>query len=474
MTTVFRGRALIDGPGAASLAAADVVVVDGLVQRIAPHGSVDPDALPSTATGSLPSLVELADDEVLLPGIVDTHVHINEPGRTEWEGFSTATAAAAAGGVTTLIDMPLNSVPPTLDPGALEIKRAAARGAARVDVGFWGGAVPENLGSLGALWDAGVFGFKCFLAPSGVPEFGHLDAAQLERALAEIAELGAVLIVHAEDPGVLDAHAHGGGPRFGDYLASRPDAAELSAIERVIDGVRRTGARAHILHLSSAAALPALRNARADGLPITVETCPHYLSFDAAGIPDGATQYKCAPPIRDAANREALWEALVNGDIDLVVTDHSPSTSELKFAGGGDFGQAWGGIAGLQLGFTAVWSGAAQRGIGLDRVSGWMSRATACFAGLDRAGRIAAGSDANLVAFAPDARRTVRAAELLHRNPVSAFDGAELRGAVRRTWLRGELVANDGAVDEARRARGRLLDRPGSAAVVSDADAVHR
>lgn len=462
MTTVFRGRALIDGPGAASFAAADVVIEGGLVRRVAPHGSLDPTTLEATATGNPPTLVELGDDEVLLPGVVDTHVHINEPGRTEWEGFATATAAAAAGGVTTVIDMPLNSLPPTLDPGALAIKRAAAIGVNRVDVGFWGGAVPENLGELGALWEAGVFGFKCFLAPSGVPEFGHLDDAQLERALAEIAELGAALIVHAEDPGVLDAHANHGGPRFADYLESRPDAAELTAIERVIAGVRRTGARAHILHLSSAAALPALRNARADGLPITVETCPHYLSFEAAGIPEGATQYKCAPPIRSAENREALWQALVDGDIDFVVTDHSPSTSELKFAGGGDFGLAWGGIAGLQLGFTAVWSGAAERGIGLDRVSSWMSRATARFAGLEGKGRIAPGADADLVAFAPDARRTVHAAELLHRNPVSAFDGAELRGAVRRSWLRGELVAADGAVDAGRGPRGRLLDRPGS------------
>jgi allantoinase len=386
------------------------------------------------------TVVTLADDEVLISGLVDTHVHINEPGRTEWEGFASATRAAAAGGVTTVIDMPLNSIPATTTVEALGIKRAVAAEKTLVDVGFWAGAVPENLGTLAALNEAGAFGFKAFLAPSGVDEFGHLDADQLERALEEIAQFNGLLIVHAEDPGVLDASANHGGTNYAQFVESRPDAAETTAIDRVIARVRRTGARAHILHLSSAAALPALRAARAEGLPITVETCPHYLSFSAEDIPDGATQFKCCPPIRDEVNRDLLWQALLDGDIDIIVTDHSPSTPELKFSHGGDFGLAWGGIAGLQLGLSAIWTEALRRGISLARVVEWMSAAPADFVGLEHKGRIEVGADADLVAFAPAAVFTVHAADLLHKNPVSAFDGRELTGVVRRTWLRGTEV----------------------------------
>ncbi|MDJ0335824.1 allantoinase AllB [Salinibacterium sp. G-O1] len=393
--------------------------------------------------------ITLAADEVLIPGLVDTHVHVNEPGRTEWEGFTSATIAAAAGGVTTIIDMPLNSIPATTTPAALEAKRAVAT--VSVDTGFWGGAVPDNLGSLKSLHDAGVFGFKAFLAPSGVDEFEHLDDEQLSRALDEIAALSSVLIVHAEDPTVLDAHANTGGASYHAFVESRPDEAETTAIERVIAGVRRSGARAHILHLSSAAALPALRSARAEGLPITVETCPHYLTIVEEAIPDGATQFKCCPPIRDATNRDALWQALTDGDIDIVVTDHSPSTAELKFAGDGDFGQAWGGIAGLQLGLSAVWTEASRRGIPLEKVVGWMSRGPADFVGLGRKGRLEVGADADLVAFAPDATFTVDAQQLLHKNPVSAYDGRALRGVVRRAWLRGAAIGSE--------PHGQLLSR---------------
>jgi allantoinase len=400
--------------------------------------------------------ISLADDEVLLPGIVDTHVHINEPGRTDWEGFASATRAAAAGGVTTVIDMPLNSIPATTTVDALEIKRAIAAEKAIIDVGFWGGAVPESLGTLKGMHDAGVFGFKAFLSPSGVDEFGHLDSDQLETALQEIAGFGGLLIVHAEDPTVLDAHANAGGTDYETFVESRPDESEITAIERVIAGVRRTGARAHILHLSSAEALSALRAARAEGLPITVETCPHYLSFNAEDIPDGATQFKCCPPIRSESNRDALWQALLDGDIDIIVTDHSPSTAELKFAHGGDFGLAWGGIAGLQLGLAAIWTEAHRRGIPLERVLGWMSTGTADFARLTRKGRIAVGTDADLLVFAPDATFTVQADELLHKNPVSAFDGRELRGVVRRTLLAGKPV--DTGADAT--PNGKLLTRP--------------
>ena len=428
MTTfdlVVRGAFVLIGD---NWRAAEVGITDGVIAAISA----------SPLDGA--EVITLADDEVLLPGIVDTHVHVNEPGRTEWEGFASATRAAAAGGVTTIIDMPLNSIPATTTLEALETKRAVAAEKAMVDVGFWGGAVPQNLGTLRRLHEAGVFGFKAFLAPSGVDEFDHLDADQLEAALDEIAEFDGLLIVHAEDPGVLDAHANEGGGDYHRFVESRPDAAETTAIERVIAGVRRTGARAHILHLSSAAALPALRAARAEGLRITVETCPHYLTISEEQIGDGATQFKCCPPIRDDANRDALWQALLDGDIDLVVTDHSPSTAELKYAHGGDFALAWGGIAGLQLGLAAVWTEAAQRGIPLERVLGWMSAATARFAALESKGRIAVGADADLVVFAPDATFTVHAAELQHKNPVTAFDGRELRGVVRQTLLAGRRV----------------------------------
>jgi allantoinase len=420
---VLRGTALIDG----AFTRADIGITDG---RIAAIGS-----------GLDGRVTELADDEVLIPGIVDTHVHVNEPGRTEWEGFSSATRAAIAGGVTTIIDMPLNSVPTTISLEALLEKRGVAVDKVAVDTGFWGGAVPENLGNLRELHEGGVFGFKAFLAPSGIPEFGHLNAAQLDKALDEVAALGSLLIVHAEDPGVLNAHANHGGASYSDFVASRPDEAETAAIDRVIAGVRRSGARAHILHLSSAAALPALRAARAEGLPITVETCPHYLTISGEQIPDGATQFKCCPPIRSAANQDDLWDALLAGDIDIVVTDHSPSTADLKFAGDGSFDEAWGGIAGLQTGFSAVWTAARRRNVPLETVVGWMSSAPAALVGLSRKGRIAVGADADLVAFAPAESFTVHAAELQHRNPISAFEGRELFGRARRTWLRGNPLS---------------------------------
>jgi len=420
---------------------ADAVLIDGVfaAASLGIRGGV----IAAIGTGGLSGAgerIRLSPGTVLLPGLVDTHVHVNEPGRTEWEGFASATRAAAAGGVTTIVDMPLNSIPATVDAAALEVKREIAARKAVVDVGFWGGAVPASLGHLGELHDRGVFGFKCFLAPSGVDEFPHLDAEQLDAALTEVAGLGALLIVHAEDPGVLHAHENAGGTGYGDFVASRPNEAELVAIERVIDGVRRTGARAHIVHLSSAAALPRLAAAKAEGLPITVETCPHYLCFTAEEIPDGATQFKCCPPIRDEHNRDLLWQGLLDGVIDIIVSDHSPSTRELKLGHGGDFGLAWGGISGLQLGLSAIWTQARRRGIRLERVLRWMSQAPADLVGLPAKGRIRVGADADLVAFAPDTSFTVDVEALFHRNRVSAYEGRQLTGFVRDTWLRGEIV----------------------------------
>jgi allantoinase len=395
--------------------------------------------------------VELADDEVLLPGLVDTHVHVNEPGRTEWEGFASATRAAAAGGVTTIVDMPLNSIPPTTTVAALEEKRGVAAGQAWVDVGFWGGAVPDNLDELAGLHEAGVLGFKCFLLDSGVEEFPHLPPTEFAAAMAETGRLGALMIVHAEDADEVAECAHG--TAYRGFLESRPDAAEERAITLVVDTARATGARAHVVHLSASGAVPTLRAARAEGVDVSVETCPHYLHFEAGSIPDGATELKCCPPIRDAANRDALWAALADGDIDMVVSDHSPCTAELKRSGTGDFADAWGGIASLQLGLPVVWTSARERGVGLVDVVRWMATAPARRVGLAGKGEIAVGADADLCVFAPDEPWVVDPARLHHKNPVSAYAGRTLTGTVRATWLRGRPI------DVADTPRGRLLTR---------------
>ncbi len=392
--------------------------------------------------------VVLAPDEVLVPGLVDSHVHVNEPGRTEWEGFATATRAAAAGGVTTIVDMPLNSLPPTVDVAALEVKRAAAAGRCAVDVAFWGGAVPGNERELRALHDAGTVGVKCFLIDSGVPEFPPLPDPG--PALVEIAAFDGLLIAHAEDGALVTAAA---GRRYADFVASRPAAAEDSAIGLLLRRARETGARVHVVHLSSASALPLLAAARADGVRVTVETCPHYLALTAEEVPDGDTRFKCCPPVRGDANRDALWRGLADGVIDMVVSDHSPCPPDLKRLDTGDFGAAWGGISSLQLGLPVVWTEARRRGRTLAEVVTWMAARPAALVGLPRKGRIAAGADADLAVVAPDAEFTV--GELHHRHPLTPYTGRRLHGVVRRTWLRGAPV--DPAVDAA--PRGRLLTR---------------
>ncbi|MGH8968679.1 MAG: allantoinase AllB [Actinomycetes bacterium] len=389
-------------------------------------------------------VVDLGPDEVLLPGLVDTHVHVNEPGRTHWEGFASATRAAAAGGVTTIVDMPLNSVPPTVDVASLEAKRRAARGRVFVDVGFWGGAVPGNRGDLLALHDAGVFGFKCFLVDSGVVEFPPLDLVQLAEVLDTLRIVDALTIVHAEDAGRVAAASQPAGRSYRAFLDSRPDEAETVAVQALADLSRRTGARAHVLHVSSARVLPVLRRARRDGTRLTAETCPHYLALAADDVPDGATQFKCCPPIRDDANRDLLWQGLGDGTISCVVSDHSPCTADLKLLEDGDFDHAWGGIASLQLGLSVVWSEARRRGLAVADVVRWMSAAPADLAGLtNRKGRIAVGADADLCVLAPDETFVVDPERLHHRNLVTPYAGTELRGVVRRTWLRGREVGDE-------------------------------
>lgn len=401
------------------------------------HGRIDaiqPIELPVSG-----DVVDAPTWSYVLPGVVDTHVHVNEPGRTEWEGFVSATTAAALGGVTTLVDMPLNSVPPTTTLAGLEAKQEAADDELAVDVGFWGGAVPGNVADLEPLWDAGVFGFKCFLSPSGVDEFPPLAPPEFRDALVEVARLGALMIVHAEDAGVLEAAPAPPSRAYQDFLLSRPDAAETAAIQQVLDGARETGARVHVLHLSSARALDLIADAKAEGLPVTVETCPHYLCFTAEAIPDAAPAYKCCPPIRDAANQDQLWHGLCEGVIDMVVSDHSPATAEEKQRGGGDLQQAWGGVAGLQVGFAAVADAARTRGIGLDHVSRWMSRNTADLVGLEGKGRIEVGADADLLVYDANAELVVDARRLAHRNPISAYDGQRYAGRVVQTLVRGQV-----------------------------------
>lgn len=399
-------------------------------------------------------VIELARDETLIPGLVDTHVHVNEPGRTEWEGFASATRAAAAGGVTTIIDMPLNSIPPTTTVDGLNRKREVAEGQVFVDVGFWGGAVPGNQADLRPLHDAGVFGFKCFLLPSGVDEFPHLDAKGLGEALGELKSFDSLMTVHAEDPQAIDRAPHQGGNKYAAFLASRPRDAENKAIAEVIERSRWTGARAHIVHLSSSDALPMIASAKRDGVRLTVETCPHYLTLMAEEIPNGATAYKCCPPIREAANRELLWKGLEDGTIDCIVSDHSPSTLDLKDLENGDFAVAWGGVSSLQLGLSLIWTEARHRGIPLEQVVSWMAEQPAALARLHGKGQLAVGYDADFSIFAPEDSFVVDAAKLKHRNPITPYDGKTLSGVVRRTFLRGHEV-------DGRTPRGQLLRRGG-------------
>ncbi|MFC8673494.1 allantoinase AllB [Streptomyces griseorubiginosus] len=423
--------------------AASVAVDGGRITAVLPYDA-------PVAEGA--RLEDLGDD-VLLPGLVDTHVHVNDPGRTEWEGFWTATRAAAAGGITTLVDMPLNSLPPTTTVENLRTKREVAVDKAHIDVGFWGGALPDNVKDLRPLHESGVFGFKAFLSPSGVDEFPHLDQDGLARSLAEIASFDGLLIVHAEDPHHLETAPQRGGPKYADFLASRPRDAEDTAIAQLIAQAKRLDARVHVLHLSSSDALPLIARAKAEGVRITVETCPHYLTLTAEEVPDGASEFKCCPPIRESANQDLLWQALADGTIDCVVTDHSPSTADLKTD---DFATAWGGISGLQLSLAAVWTEARRRGHTLEDVVRWMSARTSQLVGLDRKGAIEAGRDADFAVLAPDDTFTVDPATLQHRNRVTAYAGKTLYGVVKSTWLRGQRIVNDG---EFTAPKGQLLTR---------------
>lgn len=420
-------------PDAPDAAPASIYVQHGAVAAIKPFDEV-PAGVPIVDAG----------DMVVMPGIVDTHVHINEPGRADWEGFSTATRAAAAGGVTTLIDMPLNSIPATTSAEGLRAKLAATAGKLNVDAGFWGGVVPGNTAELRPLWEAGVFGFKCFLVPSGVDEFPHVTERDLRLAMPVLAELGAPLLVHAELPGPIENAAPGvkaATTRYATWLASRPAEAETEAIALVLQLAREFHVHVHIVHLSAAAAVPLLADARAQGTKFSVETCPHYLTFAAEEIDDAATEFKCAPPIRETENREKLWAALGDGAIDFIATDHSPCPPEMKGGETGDFLKAWGGIASLQLELPAVWTLAQRRGYTLPRVVEWLCGRPARLAGLARQkGAIAVGCDADFVAWNPEGKIRVQPSELYQRHKLTPYAGMELRGVVEVTFLRGRKI----------------------------------
>jgi allantoinase len=415
-----------------------------------------------TAYEDVPSGKNIYDagDSVVMPGLVDTHVHINEPGRTDWEGFQTATRAAAAGGVTTLIDMPLNSVPATTTVAALETKRAAARQKCWVNVGFWGGVVPGNTEELAELTHAGAFGFKCFLVPSGVTEFENVGEVDLRAALPELARLDAPLLVHSELPGPIESAAKkvakSNPAKYKSWLASRPPAAETKAVELMIRLAREFNAQVHIVHLSSERSVPLIQRAKKEGLRVTAETCPHYLFFTPAAIPDGRTEFKCAPPIREARTNVGLWNALARGAIDFVVSDHSPSPPAMKCLRSGDFFKAWGGIASLQLGLPAVWTKMGARKYSLNHLVRWMCSGPARLAGLEKhKGAIAAGYDADIVVWNPEKRFVVRRKMLQHRHKLTPYLNQPLHGVVEATFLHGKMIYD----------RGRFLGTPQGALI---------
>ena len=435
---VIRGRRVVTEH---SVAPASVHISQGCITAISKY-----DDVPESC-----ELVEASPDSVVMPGLVDTHVHINEPGRTEWEGFETATRAAAAGGVTTIVDMPLNSIPATTTLAGFEEKMAAAQGKLTVDVAFWGGVVPGNTGEMEKLWRAGVVGFKCFLIHSGVDEFPNVTKKDLLEAMPELARLRAPLIVHAEVPGPVEACCQsiaGENSRsYQTFLRSRPREAENEAVFQMIMLARDTRCRIHIVHHSSADVLPVLRRAKYFGLAVTVETCPHYLHFAAEDIPDGATEFKCCPPIRERENREQLWEALRDGTIDFVVSDHSPCPPEMKLRDQGDFMNAWGGISSLQLRLPIMWTEASARGFSIEHLVKWLCSAPARQVGFHvLKGSIRTGADADIVIWNPEAEFRVDEKSIQHRHKLTPYLGETLRGVVEKTFVSGQIVYDNGAM----------------------------
>ncbi|MCI1752527.1 MAG: allantoinase AllB [Flavobacteriales bacterium] len=418
---------------------ATLIIADGTISDVLP-GKIEKEGISFESVGN----------KVIMPGVIDAHVHINEPGRTEWEGFETATKAAAAGGTTTLIEMPLNASPVTTTAAALKLKLEAAKGKLHVNCGFYGGVIPTNIDDLDELLRSGVFGIKAFLTHSGIDEFPNVTEADLRKALPILKKHDATLLVHCELEGaVRTMHASSiptpdNARSYAHYLASRPPSWETDAVALMIRLSEEFDVHVHIVHVSAAEALPLIREAKNKGLRITAETCPHYLVFCAEEIPDGATEYKCAPPIRERANNELLWEALKDGTLDFVATDHSPAPPDIKEQQSGDFMKAWGGIAGLQFLLPAFWTGAKEHGFSLEDVARLLCEHPADFLGLKKKGRIASGCDADLVIWDPEANFVVKKEDVQHRHKLTPYVGRKLFGVVERTVVGGRKVFGNG------------------------------
>ena len=425
MKIITSNRVLISG----ELKKAAVLIRDGIIADVFFEDEI-PSDIPTEDFGN----------DVIMPGLIDAHVHINEPGRTDWEGFETATKAAAAGGVTTLVDMPLNSAPVTTNLLAFNQKLEATKNKLYVDCGFYAGLIPGNESEMEALLDAGVLGVKAFLCHSGIDDFPNATEKELRSVMPLLAKRNIPLLVHAElvDDNAPEVHHP---QKYQEYMLSRPEHWEMNAIKMMIDLCRETGCRVHIVHLAAASAIPMLEKAKSEGLPITVETAPHYLYFASENIPDADTRYKCAPPIRNESNRKKLWQGLKNGIIDFVATDHSPSTLDLKEIESGNLMKAWGGISSLQLLLPALWSAARNEGCTIQDIARWTSTTPASFLGLSDIGELKKGMKANIVIWDPEEEFCVDVNELYHKNPCTPYDGFKLFGVVKATYLNGANIS---------------------------------
>lgn len=430
--TAFRGsRVVLEG----SVEKACIVVENGKIVEILTGDSVDDINIEDYCK------VIDAGDDVIMPGVVDSHVHVNEPGRTMWEGYWTATSAAAVGGTTTIVDMPLNCIPSTTSLSALETKLKYAQHKCFVDVGFWGGIVPNNQDELVPMLNAGVLGFKCFLIHSGVDDFPAVTRSDLEAAMEILKDTDAVVLFHAEMDCSCGSVSTGEPKAYKTFLESRPEIMEIEAIKLVCEMCLKYRVRCHIVHLSSASALPLIVEAKRMGAPLTVETCHHYLSLDAETIPEGATEFKCCPPIRSKTNQELLWEGLRQGEIDMVVSDHSPCTPDLKDKETGDFTTAWGGIASVQFGLSLFWTSCQRYGFSLNDVVRLLCSNTAQLAGLgDRKGAIKIGYDADFVIWDPYSSFQITEGMVRHKNKLTPYCGRKFQGVVKTTILGGTTI----------------------------------
>ena len=391
--------------------------------------------------------IEDVGNSVIMPGLIDCHVHINEPGRTDWEGFDTATKAAAAGGIASLIEMPLNASPVTTTAENFKIKLDAAENKLHVNCGFWGGVVPDNYDDLEALLQSGVFGLKAFLTHSGIDDFPNTNAEHLRKALLLLKKYNKPLLVHCElDAENRDSILLEQNPRsYQAYLKSRPKAWENNAVKLMIDLCRETNSHVHLVHISSSEALPLIRAAKEEGLPLTAETCPQYLFFNAEDIADGATAFKCAPPIREKENNEKLWEALKDGTLDFIVTDHSPASPELKEIESGNFKKAWGGIAGLQFLLPVVWTAAKERGFSLEQISKLLCGNIANFLRINSSkGKLQKNFDADITIWNPEQKFIVEPSMIQHRHKITPYLNLELTGVIEQTFVNGNKVFDKG------------------------------